>query len=74
MERDACKMSSVSIKLIDVTKGELLVSSLIQGYFNQVFIKLDLTYSFTPLMDMISFAIEIRDRFTMTVVKSNYYV
>ena len=34
------KMSLVSIKLIDVTKGELLVSSLIQGYFGFIFVRL----------------------------------
>ena len=67
-------MSLVSIKLIDVTKGELLVSSLIQGYLNLVFIKPDLEYRFTGLMNMILFVVEIRDRFTMTVFKSNFYV
>ena len=68
------KMSLVSIKLIDVTKGELMVSSLIQGYLNLVFMKLDLKYRFTSLMNMISFVVEIRCRFTIILFKSNFYV
>ena len=67
------KMSLVSIKLIDVTKGELLVSSLIQGYLNFL-MKLDIKYRFTSLMNIISFDVEIRGRFTMMVFKRNFYV
>ena len=49
------KMSLVSIKLIDVTKGELLVSSLIQGYFGLIFVRLVLKDRFIALMNRISF-------------------